>query len=165
MQGNKAGALDAVEKDLKIVANVLTDENTRQYFEDPSVSIADKQTALDAIAEEGKFHEISSGILSLVNEDGQIGNVGEVSESFGQLMSAQRGEVRATVTSAEPLSATDAKAVKAALEARLEKGQSLLLTQTVDPKILGGLLVEFGNVFADLSVRSSVEDINQALRE
>lgn len=165
MQANSAKALDAVEADLSVMASVLEDKNTRQFFEDPSVSIEEKQTALDAVADEGKFNEVTAAVLALINDDGAIGNVADVSEAFTQLMAAQRGEVRATVTSAEPLSAADAKAVTAALNARLEKGQSLVLDQAVDPSIMGGLLVEFGNEFADLSVRSSVEDINQALRE
>lgn len=126
--------------------------------------VGDKQTALDAIAEEGKFDEVSGGVLAIVNEDGQIGNIGEVSSVFSQLMTAQRKEVRASVTSAEKLTAAEAKSVKAALTARLEKGHKLVLELKVNPDIMGGLLVECGNEFADISVRSSVEDINQALR-
>ena len=165
MQGNKAGSLDAIEKDLSLAARVLSDSNTKQFFLDPSVSIQEKQTAIDAIAEEGKFNDVSAAVLSLINDDGVVGNVGDVSEAFSELMRAQRGEVRATVTSAEKLSAADSKTVKAALTGRLAKGQTLVLEQVVDPNIMGGLLVEYGDEFADLSVRSSVEDINQALRD
>ncbi len=165
VQGNGAKALEAIEKDLAVVTDVLADGPTRQFFSDPSVSAQQKQSALDAIAEEGKLHEITAAVLSILNDDGVVANVGEVNKAFGIFMSAQRGEVRATVTSAEPLAAPDAKVVQTALTNRLKKGQTLVLQQVVDPRIMGGLLVEFGNEFADLSVRSSVEDINQALRE
>jgi ATP synthase F1 delta subunit len=165
VHGNGAKALEAIQKDFAVVTGVLKDPATRQFFQDPSVSTKDKQSALDAITEEGKLHEISAAVLAILNDDGAVANIGEVSKAFGVLMSAHRGEVRATVTSAEPLSAADTKAVQTALRNRLKKGQTLVLEQLVDAQIMGGLLVELGNEFADLSVRSSVEDINQALRE
>ena len=131
LEANKAGVLETVEQELNTVATVLEDDNTRQYFNDPSVSVSDKQKALDAIADEAKFHEITGAVLALVNEDGAVSNVGEVSSAFGEIMSAHRGEVRATVTSADKLTKSDAKAIETALKKRLESGQTLVLTQQV----------------------------------
>lgn len=164
VKGSDAKALDAIENDLKAVAALMDDAATVQYFKDPSVDVGEKQKAIDTLVKEGGLHEVSGAILSIVNDDNDMANIAAVSDDFGQLMAAHRGEVRATVTSAEPLGASDTKAVTAALTKRLKKGQKLVLEKAVDPKIMGGLLVEIGNEFADLSVRSSVEDINQALR-
>ena len=71
--------------------------------------------------------------------------------------------VVAVVTSADKLSKKDEDAVRKALTARLEKGQNLVMSTQVDPKIIGGLVVEFGDELADLSVSSTLEDIGEAL--
>lgn len=39
IHGNRDGSLDTIESNLQVVANLMEDQQTRQFFEDPSVSV------------------------------------------------------------------------------------------------------------------------------
>jgi len=135
----------------------------RNFVQDPTALHKDKINALAVIGENYKFSEVTTGLLSVMVESGKLSQLDRVNEAFGKYMSAKRGEVVATVTSATDLSKKDEGAVRKALEARLKKGQKLVMQTSVDPKIIGGLIVEFGDELADLSVSTSLEDIGEAL--
>lgn len=107
-----------------------------------------------------------SNFLETLADNGRLNEFEKISVSFGQLMSAHRGEVTGTVTTAAPL---DAK-IKAQLEAALKKNfieakQTLSLSAKVDPSILGGMVVQVGDRTIDLSVSSKIKRINAALAE
>ena len=62
--------------------------------------------------------------------------------AFRGLLAAQRGEVAAEVTSAEPLSDGHVAALKAALKDSI--GKDVALNTHVDPALIGGLIVQVG---------------------
>lgn len=47
----------------------------------------------------------------------------------------------------------------------LKPGQSLTVSQKVDPAILGGLMVDFEDKHIDLSIRSRIQSIQKAIGE
>ena len=82
--------------------------------------------------------------------------------TFGQLMKAKRGQVEATIISAEPLSKAQTDAVEKAMMAQMgAEGKTVMLTTKVDPSILGGLQVQIGDKFLDLSVSSKIDAISR----
>lgn len=80
-------------------------------------------------------------------------------------MSAYRGELQVIVTSAEAL---DKKAMdrleKALKGAELAKGKQLKLTNRVNPAVLGGLMVDFGDKTSELVFRSSNHQLRRCWR-
>jgi F-type H+-transporting ATPase subunit O len=78
-------------------------------------------------------------------------------------MKAARGEVDGRVISAEPLSKNQLTAITKAMQGNLEKGQKIMLEQEVDKTILGGLQVQVGDRFIDMSVSTQINDLHRAL--
>lgn len=74
-----------------------------------------------------------------------------------------RGEVSAEVTSAHKLSAAQAKELKAALKG--VTGKDVAINVTVDPSIMGGLIVKVGSRQIDTSLRSKLSTLKLALKE
>ena len=66
------------------------------------------------------------------------------------------------VTTSVPLS----DGLKTKLKAKLEKvwGKSVILTETVDPDIMGGIVVNYGNTMMDGSVKSKLEAIQKQIK-
>mmetsp|Transcript_30402 Transcript_30402/g.97007 ORF Transcript_30402/g.97007 Transcript_30402/m.97007 type:complete len:100 (-) Transcript_30402:25-324(-) len=87
----------------------------------------------------------------------------KVAADFGELMKAKGGVVDATVTSAVALTAAQSKAIQKALEGTLAAGQTISLITEVDPKLLGGLQVQVGDKYMDLSVSSKIASIKRGL--
>lgn len=100
-------------------------------------------------------------------EHGRLTETERVIEGFLQLMSAHRGEVEVTVTSAAPLDKSTASRLESAIKGSqfASKGKSVKITQKVNPSIQGGLVVDFGDRSVDLSVSSRVNRLNQLLQQ
>ncbi|KAK5194201.1 ATP synthase F0 subcomplex subunit OSCP atp5, partial [Cryomyces antarcticus] len=90
-----------------------------------------------------------------------------VCEKFGVLMSAFRGEVELTVTSAAPLDAKVLKQLETAISKSqyVGQGKKLKVVPKVNPDIRGGLIVEIGDRTIDLSVSSKMAKMNKLLTD
>ena len=129
----------------------------RSFAENPTVATEDKLEAMAAVAEEQKYSEVTRSLVETVTEGGRLGKLSSIIDVYGELMSAQRGEVTATVTSAADLTKGQKTSLEKAVKARAA-GKAITVTYVVDESILGGLMVELGDEFADLSVASSLDE-------
>src|SRR3546814_16473947 len=82
--------------------------------------------------------------------------------AFTLLVSNHRGETTAEVTSAHPLSADQVSALAAQLKSRV--GRDVAIDLTVDPQILGGLVVKMGSQMIDSSIRTRLNTLAQAMK-
>jgi len=85
-------------------------------------------------------------------------------DSVRRLLEAEiaRGEVTAEVTTAHPLDDAQLTALADKLKAR--EGRSIKLKTTVDPEILGGLVVRIGSQMIDSSIRTRLNSLAQAMK-
>ena len=75
---------------------------------------------------------------------------------------AQRGEVTAEVASAHPLSDDQLATLKDKLTAR--EGRTVKLKPSVDPDLLGGLVVTIGSQRIDGSIRTRLNSLANAMK-
>ena len=102
--------------------------------------------------------------FSVLGENGRLGNTPKIIDTFTQLMMASRGEVPAKITSAEKLTAAQLKTLTSSLD-NYSDGKKLLIEAEIDPAILGGLKVQIGDKFIDLSISSKIQKMNRVLNE
>ena len=77
-------------------------------------------------------------------------------------LARRRGEVTAQVTSARPLSDAQRNAVIDALKASI--GSKVLVNTSVDPELIGGMIVKFGSRMVDTSVRTKLNKLQLAMK-
>jgi len=82
--------------------------------------------------------------------------------SFASIAAAARGEVTAEVTSAHPLAGDQLSALQAKLQER--EGLNVKLRTSVDPDLLGGLVVTIGSKRIDSSIRTRLNSLAQAMK-
>jgi len=78
-------------------------------------------------------------------------------------MKAKRGEVEATIISADPLNKSQTAAVSEAMKSQFPKGAKVVLKTEVDPSIMGGLQIQIGDKFLDLSVASRIDEVGRTV--
>jgi ATP synthase F1 delta subunit len=163
-QASRAGQLEDVQKNLQVMQDLVKNSPDVAFFlSNPTVGESELKDAVATIVKEGKFSSVTRSLMDVLVESNKLKDVHKIGKAYDELMMARNGEVPALVTSAEELSKGDLKAVEGALQARLGKGQKLLLKTQVDPTIVGGLVVELGNEMADLSARSSLTKMELTL--
>ena len=69
----------------------------------------------------------------------------------------------AVITSADPLTKKEITALTAALNGHIAAGEKINLKTAVDPSLLGGLTVQIGDKFLDLSASAKIAQLQRAL--
>ena len=124
--------------DLLSVVEVLTAEN-------PTLSASERSKVLTTLVPSGSS-PILLNLLQVLSENGRLSSASKVFTDFNALMSAYRGELEVVVTSAEPLDNAAMKRLDTALKAtQAAQGKKLKISNRVNPSVLGGLLVDFGD--------------------
>src|SRR3546814_12970322 len=98
-----------------------------------------------------KLDPITANFLGVLAQNRRLGQLGNVIRAFNLLAAAHRGETTAEVTSAHPLSDDPVAALKKNLKSRL--GRDVAVDLTVEPAILGGLVVTIGTQMIHGSIR------------
>lgn len=102
--------------------------------------------------------------MGTLAENGRLGEVGKINEKYAELMRASRGEVLSVVTSADELTKAQLKSLEGSFKASfLKPGETLIMDTKVNPEILGGLQVQIGDKFMDLSLASKVNRMHKML--
>ena len=88
-----------------------------------------------------------------------------VAKAFATLMSAHKGEINAKVTTAKQLDANELKDLQAVLKTFVKSGNTLKLDTKVDPTLIGGMVVELGVRYIDLSISSRLRTYEAIVKE
>jgi F-type H+-transporting ATPase subunit delta len=86
-----------------------------------------------------------------------------MTKSVQAMISVEKGEVTAEVTSAVALSAAQAKDLASALKASV--GKDVKLKTAVDESLIGGLIVKLGSTMIDTSVKAKLASLQNAMKE
>jgi F-type H+-transporting ATPase subunit O len=154
---SKAGKLEQVEQELASLDKTSkTSKPFAQFLENPLISRNEKTAYVESL---DKLSPVTRNLLVTMAGNARLKDLGKITSVFAQLMKAKRGEVDAKIISAEPLSAAQLKEVQAAMASQVPKGKKVILETLTDPSIVGGLQVQIGDQFLDLSVKSRIEEI------
>lgn len=160
---SKEGKLDVVDTEMAAVANVLSkNASFAAYLGNPTVAREDKVAYLDGVLGD-RISSVTKNLLLTMASNARLEDLDKVADSFSQLMKAKKGVVDAIITSAADLSSAQSKAIQKALEGTLQKGQTISLDVKVDPKLLGGIQVQIGDKYMDLSVASKIDKVRRSL--
>ena len=156
---SKAGSLEAVEAELlALQGTAAKSAEFSAFLNNPLISRNQKTADIEKMVA-GKFSSITTNLLTTLAGNARLNELTKVTSTFEQLMRAKRGEVDAVLITAEKLSEKQAKTIADAVMKGRPNKQKVILKTKVDPDILGGLQVQIGDEFLDLSVKSHVEEI------
>ncbi|RVT94415.1 F0F1 ATP synthase subunit delta [Sphingomonas crocodyli] len=156
-------AIDAVSKSLAGLKAALTEsDDFRRLTTSPLVGREEAVKAVAAVAASLKLDSVTTKFLGVLAQNRRLSQLGPVIRAFAQLAARHRGETTAEVTSAHPLEADQVEALKAKLKSQL--GRDVAVDLTVDPAILGGLIVKIGSKQIDGSIRTKLNTLAIAMK-
>jgi F-type H+-transporting ATPase subunit delta len=156
-------AIDAVSASLATLKAALGEsEDFRRLVTSPLVGRDQAVKAVAAIAPILALDPTTTKFLGVLAQNRRLGQIGAVIRAFAGLAARHRGEITAEVTSAHPLSTAQVDELKAKLKGQL--GRDVAVELTVDPAILGGLVVKVGSKQIDGSIRSKLNTLAIAMK-
>jgi F-type H+-transporting ATPase subunit delta len=126
----------------------------------PQLDKRAKAAAVDAVA--GEADPLVLNLLRLLVEKGRSGEVGQVALEFERMAAAEEGELSVELTTAYELSDEEARAIVGQIEQR--SGRKVEANRTVDPELIGGLVLQVGSRRVDASIRGRLEQLGRDLR-
>ncbi|MBI5189792.1 MAG: ATP synthase F1 subunit delta [Nitrospirae bacterium] len=158
----QANSTEAVKKDLDAVAATFkASKGLQSVFMNPSFSNDDRAKVLKGLMAEMKLSDLSVKFLDLLLDKGRFRYVAEVAHSYSELLDLAQGKVKASVTTAEPLSAADLDRLKASVKALV--GKDVELKVDVDPSLIGGVRTMIGSTLYDGSIKNQMQLMKAAL--
>jgi F-type H+-transporting ATPase subunit delta len=160
----QAGQLEEVLSDLETLVNEVfrQDPGLELFFASPAVGRERKRTAI-AHAFEPRACSSFVQFLNVLNEHDRLNMLRPIATAFRNLFDRKRRRLLVQVQSAIPL--TDAERDRVRSDIRAVIDLEPILEETVDPEILGGLIIRVGDWVYDASVRTRLQTIRNQLIE
>jgi F-type H+-transporting ATPase subunit delta len=152
--------LDQVRQEFEdFAAAVQESEDLRRFLRNPQVEPRTKRSALEDLLEGSD--QIFLNFIRLLLEKDRIAEIEDVYEEWTRLLARQERVLELELQTAVELS--DEEAAKVVKEIEEASGRKIVATRTVDPDLIGGLVVQAGSIRLDASVRGRLQQLREEL--
>ena len=131
----------------------------RNVLRNPQIESSVKASILADIA--GDDEPLFKNFLLLIAEKGRAGELEDVAHEFERLMAREERRLTVELTTARELTDDEAQAIVAQIEQAA--GRTVEATRSVDPDLIGGIVLQAGSYRVDASVRGRLERLRQTL--
>jgi F-type H+-transporting ATPase subunit delta len=154
------GKLDQVGADLATLASAFEQVPAlRAFLRNPQVDPAGKAEVLEEIA--AGADELVRNFVRLVAEKGRAAELPEMNAELEALVARAQNRLDVEMTTAYELSDEEARSIVHTIEKA--SGRTVEATRSVDPSLIGGIVLQVGSFRADGSVRGRLERLRQEL--
>ena len=152
-------ALAAWSHKLGFAARVFADPRVRAIVGDPRLGNV-ALTGLLLPPDEATDSPLATFLRVLV-ENRRVDLLTDIDALFEEFKREAEGVLKVTLRAADAVPAAQIDAIKAALKKRFER--DIELDQVLDPSVLGGAVIDAGDVVIDGSVRGRLQRLETAL--
>ncbi len=150
--------LDEIHDQLGEFADELSENREMQlFFFSPYFSSAEKKEGISKVVDGADEH--FQRFLELLAERHRMPVLFRIRREYDSLWAERNKLLPVTITSAVELDQGAAKEIGRKIEE--QTGQKVELTTEVDPDVLGGLVMQVGNMVLDASVRARLERLRK----
>jgi F-type H+-transporting ATPase subunit delta len=153
------GEIEDWEKRLSRISELFADTKMAAVLSNPTIPAAQRETLVTSAPH--LLDEKATNLARLLIESGRVGEAAGVADEYQRLADDAAGRVRATVTTAIELRAADRERLARDLSKRLHK--DVRVRAVLDPRILGGLKLQYGDRIVDASVATRLQQLRRRL--
>jgi F-type H+-transporting ATPase subunit delta len=156
------GKLDAIRDELAQFADALDGDHELQvFFFSPYFSTAEKVAGLKRAVSDADQELLN--FLELLIEKGRMQEVFRIRRQLDELWKQENRRIDVTVTSAVDLDR--AVVEKVGEEIERQTGQKVDLASRVDDEIIGGIVLQVGNMVLDASIRARLDKLRKSVAQ
>jgi F-type H+-transporting ATPase subunit delta len=155
------GALDSIGTELRSLAGLAADAAISPILANPLLSPDSRQAIARSLGEQLHLGPMTRNFLNLLADHQRLDHLAAIADQYDRIVDKELGRVRARIRTAVELSADQRQAVDAALE-RLT-GRKVIAERSVEPELIGGMVVEVEGKVYDGSVRTQLRRLASAM--
>ena len=155
-----ADAMPRVADDLRVFTDAVesTPELART-LDDPNLDAATKKSVITGLTEGAP--RILTNFLHLLVDRDRLGELGLIARTFQTRVAEAGGRIEITAITAVPLDDDMRRKIIQRIEQKT--GRTAELTERVDEDLIGGLVLEVGEIRVDGSLRSRLDTLRRKL--
>lgn len=158
------GTIGKVEDDLgRIEAMIKGSADLARLVSSPVFTPADQLNAISAIVDRAGIKGLVGNFVRVVAQNRRLFVIPDMIRAYRRIAADARGETAAEVISAHALTAAQQNELKATLKG--VAGKDVTINVTVDPSLLGGMIVRMGSRQIDTSLKTKLSSLKLALKE
>jgi F-type H+-transporting ATPase subunit delta len=155
-------AVEPIRNEYRDFVSALAEsEDLRSFLRNPQIESRAKREALEQIL--SGADERFLNFLRVLTEKGRIGEVEEIHKEWERLLAADERVLELELTTAVELSEKEAAGIVSQIEKA--SGRKVEATTSVDPGLIGGIVIQAGSQRLDASVRHRLEELREELLE
>jgi len=159
----ESGELDSVAADLDRLDAMMADSaDLTRLVRSPALSRKDQGLGMAVVMEKAEFSGLTRRFVGLVASNRRLFALADITRAFRTLLSSHRGEVTATVTSAQALNDAQLNEITNSLAKAV--ASEVKVTASVDASLIGGLIVKVGSRMIDSSLRTKLQNLQLAMK-
>ena len=156
------GKLDAVRDELAQFADAVDGNRELQvFFFSPYFSSAEKVAGLKRAVSDADAELLN--FLELLIEKQRMPEIFRIRRQLDELWKQENRRIDVTVTSAVTLEPSVVEKVGEEIER--QTGQKVELASRIDDEIIGGIVLQVGNMVLDASIRSRLEKLRKSVAQ
>ena len=155
---------DRIEDGMKSINKLLNESSDfKEMILNPTITKEDKRNIMFTIAEQNNFSTTLKKFLSFVAIKNRLFFLNQIIESFLDLISVSKGELKAKLVSSKKLSAEEQKKI----QSELSKGfkSTININYEYDPDLIAGLVIQIGSVMIDTSIKTKLKKLEKNMIE
>lgn len=156
-------ALDEVVAQIEQLGQLIdASADFRRLLESPLIDVNQATRAAQAVLQQEGFGKPVRDFVGVIAANRRLRNLREIAAAFARLVAERRGIITAHVASAHQLSEVQRQQLRARL---IEAGYgNVNIHETVEPELLGGLVVRVGARLYDTSLKSRLQRLQYAMK-
>ena len=156
--------LDKVEDGIKGL-NKLLNENSdfKDMILNPTIAKEDKRNVITTIGDQNNFSKVLKNFLGFIAIKNRLFFLDKIIESFLNLISNYKGELKAKLISSKKLSIEEQKKIQNELSKDFKS--PLNIDYEYDPNLIAGLIIQVGSVMVDTSIKTKLKKLEKNMVE
>jgi len=160
----KAGSADSASQELRDIADAFgqTANGIQEFLASPTVKREIKSKVISGLAKVGSS-DFLLDFLGVLNDHDRSELLPAIADSVERILLDRHGKVKVFVTSASDLDEATSAHLAGSLKAKL--GKDPVLQTSINPEILGGLVIQVGDWVWDGSLSKQLDGLRDQLFE
>ena len=153
---------EKVLNECKLIDDIFSQTEELYVLNNPELKKSQKAEIISKISKKLKISKTSENFLLTLVENNRLGYLTSIYENFSKIYNNKHGIIEVSVQSIVPLNTKQQEKLKSGLEKILK--QKIIITNKINPDILGGLIIEYGSNMVDDSIKCKLNRLEQVMK-
>ena len=156
--------LNKVEDEMNGIKALLSKSSDfKEMILNPTVTKDEKSKVINKIVDQYVFCQTLKKFLGFLTIKNRLFFLNQIIDSFLELVSSSKGELKAKLLSSKELSKTELEKIRSELSKDFQS--PIKIDYKYDPNLIGGLIIQVGSVMVDTSIKTKLRQLQKNMIE